>query len=264
MKTDKALQDLKNRLDFIDQILDYTDKQLAGLPAGNLRIQHHGNSLTYYCARSVNGDVNGYIITDQKLIMDLARKSYLRKIRQTALQEQKTIRQTLKNYPKIQIEDIYEGLRDDRKILIKPVALSDEEYVKQWLDKPYKKKGFKEGAPNFFTLKGERVRSKAETMIADRLNYYNIPYKYECPLLVDSEVMHPDFTVLRVRDRKVFYWEHCGMMDKEDYADYAVDRFNKYAKEGIILGKNLFATFETGRHPMDTGAVDKMIKAHFI
>ena len=263
MKTDIALQDLKNRLGFVDRVLEYADKKLAELPNGNLRIQHQGNSITYYCARSVSGDVNGQIITDEGLIRDLAQKSYLRKVRDIARDEQKAIRQVLKNYPDSRIENIYSGLRDDRKRLINPVALSDEEYAEQWMDKPYNKKAFKEGAPEFYTLKGERVRSKSEQIIADRLNHCSIPYKYECPIMVCGEVYHPDFTILRMRDRKVLYWEHCGMMDKEDYANYAVNRFNKYAKEGIILGKDLFATFETGKYPMNTDAVDKLINAHF-
>ena len=263
MKIDITLQDLKSRLDFVDRVLEYVNQRLAELPDGNLRIQHQGNSLTYYCARTVKGDVNGHIITDKKLILDLAQKGYLLKVRKSAMEEQKAIRQVFKNYPELQFENIYGGLRDDRKILIKPVAYSDEEYAKQWLAKPYKKKTFSEGDPNYYTLKGERVRSKAEAIIADRLAYYNIPYKYECPIMVSGEVFHPDFTILRMRDRKILYWEHCGMMDKEDYADYAVNRFNKYSKEGIILGKNLFASFETGKHPMDTEAVDKLINAHF-
>ena len=263
MKIDITLQDLNNRLSFVDQVLDYADKQLAQMPGGNLRIQHQGKSFTYYNSRTVKGDANGHIITDRKLISDLAQKRYLRKVRQSAMMEKEAIRQLLDNYPQMQIENIYDSFSEDRKNLIKPVALSDEKFTKQWLDKPYKKKGFREGDPNFLTLNGERVRSKAEAMMADRLKFYNIPYKYECPIVVDGEVFHPDFTVLRVRDRKVFYWEHCGLMDKEDYANYAVSKFNKYAKEGIILGKNLFATFETGRCPMDTGAIDSLINAHF-
>lgn len=221
MKIDITLQDLNNRLSFVDQVLDYADKQLAQMPGGNLRIQHQGKSFTYYNSRTVKGDANGHIITDRKLISDLAQKSYLRKVRQSAMIEKEAIRQLLDNYPQMQIENIYDSFSEDRKNLIKPVALSDEEFAKQWLD------------------------------------------KYECPIVVDGEVFHPDFTVLRVRDRKVFYWEHCGLMDKEDYANYAVSKFNKYAKEGIILGKNLFATFETGRCPMDTGAIDSLINAHF-
>lgn len=264
MKIDIALQDLKNRLDFVNRIIEYSDKRLKDLPDGNLRIQHQGNSLTYYCARESPGDVNGRIITDRKLIKDLAQKSYLRKVRQSAMEEQKAIRQMLKNYPELQLENIYGGLRDDRKELIKPVAWSDEEYAKQWLAQPYQRKPFRETDPNYRTLKGERVRSKAEAMMADRLNHYNIPYKYECPILVCGEIYHPDFTILRKRDRQILYWEHCGLMDKEDYADSTVLRFNKYSKEGIILGKNLFATFETGRYPLDTETADRLINAHFI
>ena len=267
MQIDIALQELQVRLEYLGRIIDKTDKYLMNSPPGRLRIQRQGNSVAYYCAaeRPGNKDHNGRLIdkSEQKLVQALAYKNYLMKVKKFAESEYRAIKHLIDHYPDSRIENIYSGLRDDRKRLINPVALSDEEYAEQWMDKPYKKKAFKEGAPEFYTLKGERVRSKSEQIIADRLNYYHIPYKYECPIMVCGEVYHPDFTILRMRDRKVLYWEHCGMMDKEDYANYAVNRFNKYAKEGIILGKDLFATFETGKYPMNTEAVDKLINAHF-
>ncbi len=267
MKIDKTLQDLQSRLNYVNQVVDYAEKQLKKSPPGRLRIQRQGQSLTYYCAGEIKGDKdhNGRRLdaSDKQIISDLAQKSYLRKVRQSALEEQRAIRKILDNYPKLQFENIYKDLRDDRKTLIRPVALSDEEYERQWLGKPYDKKGFSEGDPNFVTLKGERVRSKSEQIIADRLTYHNIPYKYECPIRLDIGVFHPDFTVLRLRDRKEIYWEHCGAMDKQSYADYAVNRFNVYARNNIILGKDLVATFETGMFPLDTEILDKFILAHF-
>ena len=66
------------------------------------------------------------------------------------------------------------------------------------------------------TLRGERVRSKSEAMIADTLYRLKIPYKYECPLTIrrktgtsrNTKTIYPDFTCLNVRLRQEFVWEH--------------------------------------------------------
>lgn len=263
MKIDVTLDDLRVRLSLVERIIKETDEKLALMPDGNLRIQHQGKSVTYYCARDNNGDRNGYIITDPGIISSLAQKSYLRKIRRSADQERKLILQLLKRYPDIKSEEVYSSLTDDRRSLVKPLVISDEEYARRWLEQPYKRKGFEDGAPLFTTIKGERVRSKAEVMIADRLFANNIPYRYECPVTVGNRVFHPDFTVLKVHTREVFYWEHCGAMDNQNYSDYAVDRFNKYAGNGILIGKNLIATFETGNCPLNSKTVDALIITHF-
>lgn len=263
MKIDKTLDDLKARLSFIERVIKEADEKLAGMPDGNLRIQRQGNSVTYYCARQSKGDRNGFIITDPAVINLLAGKSYYLKVKRSAEKEKRLITRMLNAYPRSKPEEIYKDLTEDRKNLIKPLALSDEEYAKRWLDQPYVRKGFEEGDPFFTSIKGERVRSKAEVMIADRLYANNVPYKYECPLMVGNRLFHPDFTVLKVRTREVFYWEHCGAMDKQNYSDYAVNRFNKYSRNGIVIGKNLIATFETGNCPLDSETVDQLINTHF-
>ena len=263
MIINSTLKDLRCRLDYVARVIDYVNKKLVDMPAGSLKIKRQGNSVSYYCAISTKGIKNVITIKDAQLISALAQKSYLLKIKRSAEREYSLIRNLLDYYPDTIVEDIYDGLREDRKKLITPVAISDEEYARQWQEKSYKRKPFEEGDPNFLTLKGERVRSKSEQIIADRLNYNGIPYRYECPIRVGNRTFHPDFTVLRKRDRREFYWEHCGAMDRQNYSDYAVNRFNIYADNDILLGRDLFATFETGNCPLDTATVDKLINAHF-
>ena len=61
----------------------------------------------------------------------------------------------------------------------------------------------------YSTEKGELVRSKSELLIADMYYSLGIPYKYEAGVkLRGGIVRYPDFTLLRVRDRKEFYHEH--------------------------------------------------------
>lgn len=263
MKIEKTLKDLQSRLDYLDRVISYVDDKLNEMPEGNLKIKRQGNAVSYYCAKPAENDHNGYPLNDRNLIRSLAQKSYLRKIRRSAEQESNKIRRFLSGYPETFMENVYSGLSDDRKRLASPVALADQEYMQKWLEEPFVPKGFEDGDPVFVTLNDERVRSKSEQIIADRLKYYGIPYKYECPLQVGKILMHPDFTILRMSDRRQLYWEHCGAMDKKEYSDYAVDRFNKYSRAGIIPGKDLFATFETQMHPLVTQVADQFINAHF-
>lgn len=72
----------------------------------------------------------------------------------------------------------------------------------------YRGKGFDESTSEFYTAKGEKVRSKSEVIIADVLSREGIPYRYEYPLYLKGiGKVHPDFTVLNVKQRKEIYWE---------------------------------------------------------
>lgn len=70
----------------------------------------------------------------------------------------------------------------------------------------------------FQTARGEKVRSKSEVMIADTLQRFGVPYKYEYPLKLRKFTAYPDFYCLNLRTRKEYYWEHFGMMDNVEYA----------------------------------------------
>lgn len=125
------------------------------------------------------------------------------------------------------------------------------------------KKPISDDIPVYTTMRGERVRSKSEIIIADRLFANGIPYKYECPLKVGNEIIHPDFTILRMSDRKILYHEHCGMADDSGYAEDMVKRINDYSEEGIIQGDSLFLSFETSKQPLDVRVIDRLINSHF-
>ena len=125
---------------------------------------------------------------------------------------------------------------------------------------PYVKKPIVNG---FRTLKGDIVRSKSELIIADRLWLNGIPYKYECPIMINGQIIHPDFTILRRSDNKILYLEHCGMVDKPEYAESMVNRINDYNKEGITLGDRLFLSMETSATPLDVTAIDNLINTCF-
>ena len=134
----------------------------------------------------------------------------------------------------------------------------------EWLTEEYIRKPFSEGVQEHYTLKNERVRSKSEAMIADALNMAGIPYKYECPLVIGGRLIHPDFTILRVYDRKIMYWEHLGMMDDIDYRNNAFSRIHEYEMNGIFPGDCLIVTQETGGRQLNNRDINLMIRHYLL
>ena len=143
------------------------------------------------------------------------------------------------------------------------IILPDALYAELWEKYEYEKKPFLEDVPAHYTRKQERVRSKSEVLIAHTLSRLGISYRYECPLTLGENVIHQDFTILRIADRKTLYWEHLGLMDDTAYARSAVQRVDDYERNGIFLGEQLIISSETSRIPLNSIKVERMIR-HYI
>lgn len=66
------------------------------------------------------------------------------------------------------------------------------------------------------TLSGDFVRSKSEVIVANILYQSSISFTYETLLIApDKSRRLPDFTI--EWRGKTYYWEHLGMLDREDY-----------------------------------------------
>ncbi len=190
---------------------------------------------------------------------DIIMYNYNEKILKIARQWRRWISNTLSTIPKQTIADVYTSSKR-RKPLITPYEISDEEYVDKWLQVQYDSKPFSDGMPEIYTERGERVRSKSEKLIADKLYMLNIPYRYEQPLqLRGYGTVYPDFTILNTHNRREIIYEHFGMMDNEDYAKCAIKKINNYLAHGYRWGVNFIATFETQESPFDVRILEKMI-----
>lgn len=108
------------------------------------------------------------------------------------------------------------------------------------------------------TERGEMVRSKSEVIIANMLYENHIPYTYEKELDVGGYKKIPDFTIEDEESGDVWYWEHCGMMNDENYEKRWNAKEKLYAANGIIEGKNLIVTKEYGKG-FDSSEIKKII-----
>ena len=253
---------LNARYELLSKSICDIENKIARLPEGRIKIKHLHNKDYYYCVGIPSGE--RYLRRqDTALIETLMQKDYLRHVLKEAKRELKSIEKMLQLYPDTLAEDDYAQLPDARKLFATPINVCDDAFAKKWMEAPYKRKPFKKDAPEFYTLKGERVRSKSEVIIADRLRENGIPYRYEYPLKVGNKIIHPDFTILRTSDRKILYHEHCGMMGDQQYVDDMLARAKDYNQAGIILGDRLFYTFESEANPLDVTLLDSLIRQHY-
>lgn len=234
-----------------------------------MRIARKEDAIEYYYKgidrNNKKGDNGRYM---KKNEIDLARRivqrDYDTSIVKFAEKRIKAIKAFLKNYEETDIKDLYEKMNSYRRELVTTVIISDEEYVRQWQAESYEGKNFANDTQEIITEQGERVRSKSEKIIADKLYALGIPYRYEYPLILEGNIkIYPDFTILRMQQRDEVYLEHFGLMDNSEYVDSVLYKLNTFEKNGIYLGVNLFFTHETSKQPLNTRALDGMLKKLF-
>lgn len=270
---------LKEEVVQLQKIAENARKRLETAPEGRLRIAKKQNRTEYYYKEGSRGPGgkkkiskkesergNGRYMRKREisLVKRLAQRDYDVSFIKKAQKRIKAIEQFLEVYDGTCLKKLYQKMNPERKILITPAVLSDEEFIRQWQAKEYKGKAFEENENIIITERGERVRSKSEKIIADKLYTLGIPYRYECPLILGGGIkIYPDFTILRMPMREEVYLEHFGMMDDIDYLDKVLFKLNTYEKNEIYLGVNLFITYETGKKALNTKGLDGLLRNLF-
>jgi len=251
---------LEKRIYELKQIIHKEEKRLKRTPEGSVQVTGTEKKVMFYINQE--GKRRYASKKDSKLIQQLCQKDYDQRILAKAKQELKELEKLYKDYDNKTYESVYENLHPVRQKLITPIWLPDDEFVKQWEAVTYMPKGFDPKAPEFYTDKGERVRSKSEILIANALKKHHIPYRFEYPYQFEpyGPTLHPDFTVLNVRTRKEYIWEHLGKMDDEGYQDYTMNRIISFEKNGILPGDRLILTHETLKNPLSSKIIEKTIQ----
>ena len=226
-----------------------------------LRAVKHRDGYQYFLRRE-KSDTNGEYIRKEEITkaITLAKIEYDEKLlvflRNAKNALEKCIASEVINPYEAALNEISSG----KRVLIESHYLSDEDYIKRWKEQEYECLFFKEGYPEYYTRKGLRVRSKSEVIIADILDELSIPFLYEKPLQLKKKTVHPDFTLLNIKERNEVYWEHFGMMDDRDYRDEALLKIREYEANGLYQHNSVIWTFESGKYPINTRDIRKMIK----
>jgi len=258
---------LKEELKQLKQVMEATKQRLVNAPEGALRVRTWNGKTEYYYRSNDTENAkesrsNGRYLKkkEEALAKSIAQRDYDTAVVDKAKKRIYAIEKFLKTYEKTNLKQLYQDTVPGRRQLIIADIMSDEEYAKHWQSVVYQGKEFTDDDIEIITERGERVRSKSEKIIADKLYALGIPYRYEYPIcMAGGEIFHRDFTVLHIEERKEMYWEHLGMLDDMDYLENALQKIIIYEKNGIFPGKNLILTYETKKNPLNPSIVNMLI-----
>lgn len=201
-------------------------------------------------------------VKQRNIVENLLQQNYYKKVAENTSKELLQINRLL--HLKNKITDFGKIWKSEKQKLIHPITLSDSAYIQKWKQIPFTPKSFSPNEAEYFTPKGLRVRSKSEIIIASVLDKYNIPYRYEFPVLINQKYFHPDFYCLNVRTRKEYIWEHFGLMDNPEYSRNIMEKILLYNGAGYFIGKNLIVTFEQSDFPLKTTQLEQLINEYLI
>lgn len=258
-----SIKNMESRASDLEKLISLKKKRIENAPGGRIRVSKVGKRSQYFLVEDGSSDSRGRYL--KKTEMDIARiliqKDYDERVAEAAQDELRTLNVLIKKYEKGTCEDIYSKLSLPRRQLVTPILDTDEEFIEKWLSEPYVGLGFEEGDPEIYSEGGLRVRSKNEIIAADLYDKYGIPYKYECPVYLKGYgIVYPDFTLLNVRQRKVYYQEIMGKMTEADYAETNIGKIHAYERNGMIQGRNLILSFDTKAHPLLPKDIEAVIK----
>lgn len=255
------INELKERIIILEETIKTIEGEAQQFPSGNLRIQKKRNTQQYYHVTEKD-DTHGSFIKaeNSELAEKLAQKSYYEKLLRELQREYNAISCFLNKMEGKKPEEVYSSMNDYRKKLVKPLFVTDKEYVTYWEAQQYTKNPFRPEECTQPTEKGEKVRSKSEARIADMYYSLGIPYRYEAQVVLkNGKEKYPDFTLLKLPERVLYYHEHMGLMEDDFYRKNNLIKLKEYSESNIFVGKNLILTFESDYAPLDIKTFRKNI-----
>ena len=212
----KYQEGLKNLLENVIVIRNSVEGRIARLPEGKIRTyQQTKKGKTYIAyAQIMDNGARIYITKDTQKILD--------------------------NIP----EELKVFLRfDDSTSSVLTQEAVQRKRTEEFMKAEYSPFVLSETQTRHVTSDGTIVRSKSELIIYELLLQYHITFRYEKPVMIDGTEYRPDFTIL-LPDGKVIYWEHAGMMTKEEYRNRHKKKMDVFESAGIVPWDNLIVTYD--------------------
>ena len=243
------------------------DEELSGLPEGFLNMRTYGEK-TYYTWQILPKGrrrkvFRKGITRDRDMINKLVRKRYLIKTRKVLDKNLDVVSKALDKYDEIDENMILGEFVRKHPELIGGISYgcTDNE---EWAADYRMPVGLHEENLKSTAASGRKMRSKGEIIIASRLDYFKIPYRYEAPIPHPDINRVPDFTIKKPHDNKIFYWEHLGLVADSGYIDNNLLKLREYEQIGITPWNNLIITYDQGDGGIDVKIIDAMIQGYLL
>ena len=243
-----------------NDLLNHMESRLKKLPEGSLHIQYR-DDVTYYNRilqknrNRTSVAINTNTKDDERLIAELKERSNILHARPIIRNNIKCLERFKKDYKPYNPEELrYANDADSRLYLDGDICLNE------WSNARYKRNPYKTENRIHSTKSGIYVRSKSEALIADVLSDYGIIFRNDCKEMFGILARYPDFHLIRTKDRRLFIWEHFGLLDNPDYVLKCFEKIDLYAEYGYHVGINLIITWETRDNPLTRNRVVEILE----
>lgn len=264
----KSLEEQKTK---VEKAIRIAQQTIKNSPKGRLRTSKSNNYFHYFYHEEeetvgAKGSRGIYIPkSGLDFAKKLAQKEYCGKLLEKAEKLLKEIKKLERIYDRYPLEAVFSNLCAARKNLVEPVVYPIEEYIRKWEAVEYTPGVFDENDNSeYYSAKGERVRSKSEKIISDELFMAGIPYRYEFPLKLyvfnQERIFRPDFTVLNKRTGRQFIIEHFGMMDNSSYYNNTLQKLDAFEQNGFLIGRDILLFHESTHKPLSNLIVKQYIE----
>ena len=227
-KLNRQIENYQNELHAINQ-------ELLQAPVG--RLVCRGSSYTH-----VVNNKKITITNDSNLIRKLARKKYLLTKQKQLENNIITLKQCQDELDISSVQNIVNSFTPTYKEL--PITYFYHYEVIKWQNEKYEQNNYQVEKRIYHTKNGVAVRSKSEVIIANMLEDYQIPYRYEPLFKMDYKNKYPDFVIKNPFTNKTIIWEHFGALNQEGYEQSMNEKMNWFLNNGYRIGDNLIYTFE--------------------
>lgn len=123
---------------------------------------------------------------------------------------------------------------------------SRREIMRAWAATPYNKSTKNPEQLTVVADGGLKVRSRLEALGVEKLNKFDVPFRYEQIIWFDDIETVPDVTIL-LADGGLLLWEMCGMMELQGYREDHLRKRAVYEKNGFSQWHdNLIMTYAKG------------------
>lgn len=227
---------MKIRLNNYKKELDAIDAELLTLPMG--RLVKRGK---FYWQAIKEKEIG--ITNNTELIQLFCRKRYLLERKKQLKINILIISGCMSRFDNTTQEDLILSLPDAYQGL--PDAyFFDHISIKAWREDSYRKNTYLNDSLNYFSKNGISVRSKSEALIANLLEEYGIPYRYDAELTLGRKIIYPDFIIKNPCNGKIIVWEHFGALDQPGYEQKMDEKMKFYLKHDYKPFDTLIYTFE--------------------
>ena len=255
-------------------------KQLAQYPEGWLKVRRQTVKEKEYTIFHLElpqqpGEVRRQrknITKNKEMVRVMARKEYLRASLERINWDIAVLQEAINNLEETSTEGILSSL--DPAIQKEIVFQKQKEYLLpddpeaakallEWINAPYPKNPKNPEHLKHRASTGEFTRSKSEVLIYEKLKEYKLAFRYDGQLLIGDEAIYPDFTIMRT-DGKIFYWEHAGRCDQQQYRNEILWKLKLFESAGIGQWDNLILTFDVEDGKIDVREIENIIRVKLL